>query len=109
MSSSHSERRTLHLVVRAPWAGDALARALLHADACDAIVLAQEAAAVACTQHVPDPPLRDALAGGRVHVLSADLAARGLGAATLHAGCQPLDDAAWVALAVACDVSVTWY
>ena len=109
MSSSHSERRTLHMVVRAPWAGDALARALLHANAHDAIVLAQEAATLACAQHAPDAPLRDALAARRVHVLVTDLAARGLGSAALHAGCQPLDDAAWVALSVACDVSVTWY
>jgi sulfur relay protein TusB/DsrH len=109
MSSLRSERRTLHLVVRAPWAGDALTRGLLHAQAHDAIVLAQEAVAVACAHRAPDPALRDALAAGRVHVLATDLAARGLGGAALHEGCRLLDDAAWVALVAACDASVTWY
>jgi tRNA 2-thiouridine synthesizing protein B len=108
MSSSPSERRVLHMVVRPPWAGDALARALAHARPGDVVLLAQDAAALACAPVALDPPLAIALGAASVRVLATDLAARGLDRAPLRAGVAAIDDAAWVALAADCDACVTW-
>lgn len=106
MPSSPSDRRVLHVVVRPPWDGDALARALAHHRPGDVLLLAQDAVAVACADVASTPAMRAALDGARV--LSADLAARGRADAPLHAGIAAIDDAAWVALAAACDSCVTW-
>lgn len=109
MSSSHSERRVLHQVVRPPSGGDALARALDHARAGDVLMLVQEAVLLACVAAEPDPLLAAAQPRVAVRVLAPDLAARGLGGLPLRAGVEAVDDAGWVALAAGCDVVVTWY
>jgi sulfur relay protein TusB/DsrH len=108
MSSSASDRRVLHQVARPPAAGDALARALAHARAGDVLLLVQAAAPCACASVALASELAVALAQHDVHVLAADLTARGLAGAPLRAGVTALDDPAWVALAAACDVVVTW-
>jgi sulfur relay protein TusB/DsrH len=108
MSSSPSERRVLHVVVRAPAGGDALARALAHARAGDVVLLAQGAAACACAGVALPAALADAIAQRGVRVLGADLASQGLAGKPLRAGVTAIDDPAWVALVVACDVAVTW-
>jgi tRNA 2-thiouridine synthesizing protein B len=109
MSSSRSERRVLHQVVRPPSAGDALARALQHARAGDVVLLAQEAARLACLGAPADALLAAAPVQVALRVLAADLAARGLAGAPLREGLVALDDAGWVGLAADCDVVVTWY
>jgi sulfur relay protein TusB/DsrH len=108
MSSSASERRLLHMVVRPPWAGDALARALATRGADDVLLLVQEAAPVACAALALAPELDAALRGAGARVLAHDLAARGLAGAPLRDGVAALDDAAWVDLVASCDASVTW-
>jgi sulfur relay protein TusB/DsrH len=108
MSSSPSERRVLHMVVRPPAAGDALARALAHARPGDVLLLAQAAAPCACAGVALAPDLAAALAGREVRVLAVDLATHGLAGAALREGVVAIDDPAWVALAAACDVAVTW-
>jgi tRNA 2-thiouridine synthesizing protein B len=109
MSSSPSERRVLHQVVRPPSGGAALAQALDHARTGDVVLLMQDAVELACRAVEPDPLLAAALPRLAVRVLSADLAARGLAGAPLRSGVEWVDDAGWVALAAACDVVVTWY
>lgn len=98
----------LHQVVRPPWAGDALARALAHARPGDVVLLAQDAAVLACASVALDAGLAAALRAASARVLAADLAARGLDAAPLREGITAIDDAAWVAVAAACDACVTW-
>lgn len=98
----------LHVVVRAPWAGDGLARALAHHRSGDALLLAQDAAAAACASTRLAPDLDARLRGAGAHVLAHDLAARGLDGAALREGVVAIDDAAWVALVAACANGITW-
>jgi tRNA 2-thiouridine synthesizing protein B len=96
------------MVVTPPWGGAALALALDHARQGDVLLLAQEAASLACAEVALDPALQDGWSGLRVYVLTADLVARGLGGAALREGCVALDDAGWVALVVDCGRVATW-
>jgi tRNA 2-thiouridine synthesizing protein B len=96
------------MVVRPTWAGDALARALAHARPGDVVLLAQDAAGLACERTALDADLAAALRAASARVLAADLATRGLDAAPLREGLVPIGDAEWVALAAACDACVTW-
>lgn len=96
------------MVVRPPWAGDALARALDALGHDDVLLLAQDAVAVACAPAALEPRIAARLAAAGAHVLAHDLAARGLADAALPAGLVVVDDAAWVGLAATCDVCVTW-
>ncbi len=96
---------TLHQVSRAPAEGEAAALCARHARAGDAVILIENAVVLA---------LADANAATNswpadviVHVLRADLLARGLAAAPLRA--IAIDDDAWVALTERHARVVSWY
>lgn len=86
----------LHLVVSTA----ALADALACARPGDAVLLLQDGV-IALAGH-PAPPRPEL----RWHVLAPDLAARGL---PVPAGCAPVDDTGFVALAAAHSRCLTWY
>ena len=90
----------LHLVTAAPNQGTALGQALAAAAAGDDLVLMH--AAVLGVRTLRAQP------GVRVHAMTVDLAARGLGPAALAPGIAPLDDAGLVALALRHAQSLTW-
>lgn len=104
MSSSHSERSVLHLVVGA--GTDALHDALALCRAHDALLLAQDAALAALASRAASAAL--AAAPCARYVLQPDLVARGFGDAPLHAGVERIDHARMVELAVAHATSMTW-
>lgn len=98
----------LHMVVRPPWAGDALARALDALAPGDVLLLAQDAVAAAVAPAALEPRIAARLVAAGARVLGHDLAARGIAASALPAGLVVVDDAAWVELAATCDACVTW-
>jgi sulfur relay protein TusB/DsrH len=108
MPSSASNTKVLHLVMRSLEQSDALARALSYATEDDAIVLLQNAAPAATTAMKMSRTLGRKMQR-KGYVLGADLDARGYAHAVLREDWQRIDESAWVALAVACQTSITWY
>lgn len=100
-------RTALHCVSQSPHAGSALAECAAVIREGSAILLLQDGVYAAAAGSRCRSQLDALPPGVRVHALQADLQARGL--AELHPRVQVVDDAGFVALAVAHATSVAWY
>lgn len=100
---------SLHLVFTSPWAGTALTDCLRAASAGDAVLLLQDGVYAAAGGEKARELLAQAVRQQLpVHLLSPDLAARGL---QPDAGCpaQPVSDDGFVALTEQHERIVSWF
>lgn len=98
---------TLHTVNRSPYLDSALASCLRYAAPGSAVLLIEDAVVAAVAGSLWGERLAQEAGEFRLYALAADVAARGL-CAKLMPGIALVDDAGFVALAVAHDKVVAW-
>lgn len=98
----------LHIVNKSPFERNALASCLGHALAGDAVLLIEDAVVGAVDGSGFAEQIKTALADKSVHVLGADLAARGMQEGRVIEGIQIVDYAGFVDLAANNEKTQSW-